>query len=31
MKITIVKNAEAKKANGSICPWIVEDYATNKK
>ena len=31
MKITIVKKAEAKKNAGSVCPWVVEDMASNKK
>lgn len=31
MKITIVKKAEAKKSAMAACPWIVEDYATDKK
>lgn len=31
MKITIVKKAEAKKSAAAICPWVVEDYVTNKK
>lgn len=31
MKITIIKKAEAKKADGSVCPWIVEDMATVKR
>ena len=31
MKITIVKKAEAKKAGGSVCPWIVEDMPPVRK
>ena len=31
MKITIVKKAEVKKAEGSVCPWIVEDMSGGKK
>ena len=31
MKITIIKTAEVKKADGSVCPWIVEDMSGRKK
>ena len=31
MKITVIKKAEAKKAGGSVCPWIVEDMKVDKK
>lgn len=30
MKITVIKNAEAKNASGPQCPWIVESMADAK-
>jgi hypothetical protein len=31
MKITVIKKAELKKAALIKCPFVVEDYATDKK
>ena len=31
MKITIIKKAEAKNTNDSRCPWVIEDFATNRR
>ena len=31
MKITIIKKAEVKKTDVSICPWIVEGLPQAKK
>jgi hypothetical protein len=25
MKITVIKKAEVKKADGPQCPWVIED------
>jgi len=31
MKITVIKKAEVKKTQTSLCPWIIEDMAPAKK
>ena len=31
MKIKIIKKAEVKKSDVSVCPWVIEDMASSKK
>jgi hypothetical protein len=31
MKITIIKKAEVKRVDVSLCPWIIEDMGPGKK
>lgn len=31
MKINIIKKAESKKTVIAQCPWVIEDYAADKR
>jgi hypothetical protein len=31
MKITVIKKADAKKTPTRSCPWMIDDYAPEKK